>query len=89
MARFDIPSVEMAQFAGSGINADLSFEMGIQYSSGRTGAIDLIEAHKWFNIAASRGNREAVRMRSEVAAEMSAAEIAAAQRAARSYLAAH
>ena len=89
MARFEIPSLEIAQFAGAGINAELSFEMGIQYSSGRGGSINLIEAHKWFNIAAARGNRDAVRMRGEIAAEMSAAEIAEAQRAARAFLAVH
>jgi TPR repeat protein len=89
MARFEIPSLETAQFAGAAVNAELYFEMGIQYSSGRGGLINLIEAHKWFNIAASRGNRDAVRMRGEIAAEMSAAEIAEAQRAARAFLSVH
>jgi len=89
MARFEIPSIETAQFAGAGVSAELYFEMGIQYASGRGGLVNLIEAHKWFNIAALRGNREAVRMRGEIAAEMSSTEIAEAQRAARAFLALH
>jgi len=89
MARFEIPSIENAQFAGAGANAELFFEMGVQYSSGRGGLMNLIEAHKWFNIAALRGNHEAARMRGEIAAEMSSSEIAEAQRAARAFLAVH
>jgi TPR repeat protein len=58
-------------------------------SAGVGVAIDLIEAHKWFNIAAARGNREATRLRREIAAEMSDGEIATAQRAARDWLTRH
>jgi hypothetical protein len=42
-----------------------------------------------FNLAAAKGHREASQRRLEVAAEMSASEIAAAQRAARNWNAAH
>jgi hypothetical protein len=49
----------------------------------------LISAHKWFNLAAMRGNRDAVRYRREIAAEMSEADIAEAQRAARDWMLAH
>ena len=48
--------------------------------------IDYVIAHKWFNLAAMHGNKDAVRLRREIAAEMSAQEIAAAQRAARDWL---
>ena len=42
--------------------------------------LDLIEAHKWFNLAASRGGHEARRYcRAEVAEDMTAREIAEAQ----------
>ena len=51
--------------------------------------MDLVAAHKWFNIAAAKGVREAIRMRSEIAAEMSVADIAEAQRAARDFLSLH
>jgi TPR repeat protein len=60
--------------------------LGMMYSVGRDVPIDLISAHKWFNLAAVRGNREAIRLRREIADQMSDAEIAAAQRAARDWL---
>jgi TPR repeat protein len=63
--------------------------LGLMYSTGRSVAPDLIEAHKWFNIAASRGHTEAAALRSEVAREMSRADIADAQRKARDWLSAH
>jgi TPR repeat protein len=65
------------------------FELGMMYSTGRSVETDLVSAHKWFNIAAMRGNREAVRLRREIAAEMSEGEIASAQRAARDWLTRH
>jgi TPR repeat protein len=45
-----------------------------------------VTAHKWFNISAMRGNADAIRLRREIADQMSEAEIAAAQRAARNWL---
>jgi hypothetical protein len=65
------------------------FVRGIDYSSGREVEIDMIEAHKWFNIAASRGHKDGVQMRREIAALMSDAEIGQAQRAARDWLKSH
>lgn len=63
------------------------FELGICYSSGTGGAtIDLIEAHKWFNLAAMSGLDRAQECRSDVATDMTPQEIAAAQRAARAWL---
>ena len=68
------------------VNAESCFVRGIEFSSGREVEIDLIEAHKWFNIAASRGHAEAAQMRREIAALMADAEIGRAQRAARDWL---
>jgi TPR repeat protein len=62
------------------------FELGIMHASGRSGPPDLVAAHKWFNLAAMQGNTEAARLRLEIAREMSSADIAAAQRAAREWL---
>jgi hypothetical protein len=67
-------------------DADACFERGMMYSSGRDVAVDMIEAHKWFNIAAMRGKRDATGLRREIAEQMSDAEIGAAQRAARDWL---
>ena len=63
--------------------ASVFFEHGVMYATGRSVCRDLVAAHKWFNLAAQRGNRDAIRWRREIASEMSAEEIAAAQRAAR------
>ncbi|MEM9512159.1 MAG: hypothetical protein AAF978_05665 [Cyanobacteria bacterium P01_E01_bin.48] len=64
------------------------FDLGVAYSTGANGVdCDLIEAHKWFNLAASRGHDEAAWSRSDVAEEMTAREIAEAQRRARQWLA--
>lgn len=65
------------------------FQIAVNYACGREVATDLIEAHKWFNIAALRGDAEAARRRQEIAAELSAAEISAAQRRAREWLSVH
>jgi TPR repeat protein len=67
-------------------SAEGLLDLGIMYSSGRNVAIDYVTAHKWFNLAAMKGSRDAARLRREIAAEMSEAEIAAAQRAARDWL---
>ena len=64
------------------------FDLGVAYSTGTDGAeYDLVEAHKWFNLAAVAGNTAAQAARAEIADDMSAREIAAAQRAARTILA--
>ena len=65
------------------------FELGMKYASGRLGPADLVAAHKWFNVAVARGCRTAATLRSELAREMSAEEIAAAQREARLFLTRH
>ena len=70
-------------------DVDALFELGITYSTGRGGiAVDLIEAHKWFNLAAANGHEEAAWCRADVSEEMTAREIAEAQRRARQWLAA-
>jgi TPR repeat protein len=76
----------LAAAADGDINA--CFDLGVAYSTGSNGAEwDLIEAHKWFNLAAARGHKEAARCRAEIALDMTAREIAEAQRRAREFLA--
>ena len=70
-------------------DANALYDLGIAYSCGTGGVdIDLIEAHKWFNLAALRGSEEGQALRAEISEEMSAREIAEAQRQARAWLAA-
>ena len=66
---------------------DALFDLGVAFSTGSGGVdVDLIEAHKWFNLAALNGNEEAVYCRAEISDEMTAREIADAQKAARAWL---
>jgi uncharacterized protein len=68
-------------------DAEALFDLGMMYCIGDGVDVDLIEAHKWFNLAVMRGFDDAKDNRADVAAEMSAAEIATAQRRARDFLA--
>ena len=86
MARFEILDSNMAPLGEGLVSGDMLFELGMMYSVGRDAPIDLVSAHKWFNLAAVKGNNEAIRLRREVADQMSDAEIAVAQRAARDWL---
>ena len=86
MARFEILDANMAPLGEGAASADMLFELGIMYSVGREMPIDLVAAHKWFNLAAMKGNAEAIQLRREIADQMSDREIAAAQRAARDWL---
>lgn len=51
------------------------------------GLSDLIEAHKWFNLAVMTGDDRAPSARAEIAMEMSAREVVDAQKLARATLA--
>lgn len=66
---------------------DACFELGVSYSAGADGCpLDLIAAHKWFNIAALGGNARAMECRAEIADDMTAREIVEAQRQARAMM---
>jgi hypothetical protein len=68
-------------------DVDALFELGVTYSTGASGeTVDLIEAHKWFNLGALSGDTRSQQCRAEISVEMSAREIAEAQRQARSWL---
>ena len=88
MARIELVDINAAAL-GEAPAADTFYELGMMYSIGRSVPVDYVTAHKWFNLAAMRGNEEAARLRREIADQMSEAEIAAAQRAARAWLKTH
>ena len=70
-------------------NAQACYDLGIAYSCGTGGVdIDLVEAHKWFNLAALGGSEAGQALRAEISGEMTAREIAEAQRQARAWIAA-
>ena len=89
MARFEAASPEITECIPDGASTDALFELGLMYCTGRDADPDLITAHKWFNIAAMRGNDAAKQYRQEISREMSKAEIATAQKLAREWLTRH
>ena len=68
---------------------DVLFERGLYWASGRSGVVNLVAAHKWFNLAALKGRVDALAQRREVAELMSDVEIAMAQREARDWMTTH
>jgi len=91
MARLDVATgitgyMELAAQTGA---PDALFELGMLYATGLNVEVDLVTAHKWFNLAAARGNSSAVTYRVELAGEMTADQISEAQRQAREWLQAH
>jgi hypothetical protein len=81
--------LETATQVNASALSDVLFERGLYWASGRSGVVNLVAAHKWFNLAALKGRSDAVAMRREIAELMSEIEIAAAQREARSWITAH
>ena len=79
------PGIPLPTAQASG---DELFRIGLLYSTGQGGApLDYVSAHMLFNLAAMRGSLEAKLYRKELSAEMEAADVAEAQRAAREWLA--
>lgn len=87
MARFEMPAAGLGGTAAGTVDVAEMFELGLMYAAGREVRLDLVQAHKWFNLAAMRGNEEARRYRSEIAGDLTRAEISKAQRLAREWLA--
>ncbi len=69
--------------------ADACLALGMKYCLGHGVAPSNIEAHKWFNLAAMKGSEKARSYRLELAREMSADDVAEAQRQARALLTIH
>jgi uncharacterized protein len=89
MARMDMGLTQIEGMVQGQPSVETFLELGIMYASGREVSLDRVEAHKWLNIAAVRGCRDAVRLRCELSGEMTPVEIAAAQREARLWLSQH
>jgi len=88
MARMDISAGQMELATQTGA-PDALFELGMLYATGRVVDANLVVAHKWFNLAAARGNASALTYRLELAQEMSADQVAEAQKLAREWLQTH
>ena len=88
MARMEFSMGQM-EFAAQTGAPDALFELGMLYATGRDVDADLVVAHKWFNLAAARGNASALTHRVELAQEMSTGQVAEAQKLAREWLQTH
>ncbi|WP_245413371.1 sel1 repeat family protein [Mangrovicella endophytica] len=90
MSLFERIDTAAAATAPAGlIAADVLFEMGMRLAAGRDGAVDLVAAHMYFNLADQKGAERAAFYRQEMADQMSKSEIAKALRAAREWLTLH
>ena len=70
-------------------SADMLLHLGMMYCLGLEVEQNYVTAHKWFNIAALRGSREARHYRCEISREMTTRQIADAQRQARAWIDLH
>ena len=88
MARFEILEDSVGAI-GANTQADILFELGMMYATGRDCDVDMVAAHKWFNIAAIKGSPRAAALRAELAVQMSKTDIATALREAREWMTMH
>ncbi len=86
MAYADIRIEAPEAFLTKDASANEFYRVALMYSEGSDVAVDLVSAHKFFNLAASRGHRDAKICRQEMAEMMSQAEVLKAQRAARDWM---
>ena len=56
MARYEVMGADDAMLGEASASADVLFQLGLMYSTGSTVPTDYVSAHKWFNLAAMRGN---------------------------------
>jgi TPR repeat protein len=66
--------------------AEELYRLGLVYSTGMGVPVNFIAAHKWFNLAAARGHRDAKICRAEMTDLLTAADLVKAQRAAREWI---
>lgn len=89
MARLNLLDTSTAEITPNAATADILFELGMMYCLGRDVLQDYVTAHKWFNLAALKGNEDAKIYRRELSLEMTPAQVAEAQRQARAWITLH
>lgn len=67
--------------------ADSQYNLGVLYARGLGTDKSYAEAYKWFALAAAQGDRESAKKRDDIAAQMDASALAAAQQAVKSFVA--
>ncbi len=64
---------------------DAQYMLGRLNAAGNGTTQDFVQAHKWYNLAASRGHRDAAEARDSLAERMTPSQVARAQQAARDW----
>jgi len=86
MAKIDQDWIDECERAALNGEIDALYQLGLCYASGRGVVQDYVTAHKWFNLAAVRGNDDALHNRKELTVVMTGEEVAEAQRQARQWV---
>ena len=86
MACIDMDSLAQYETDAKLGRPDALYNLGLAYSTGQGVGVDMVAAHKWFNLAAVRGVEAAKNWRNQLASEMSTGQIAEAQKMAREWL---
>ena len=81
----DLPPPPGALLGPEAAAEDL-YQAGLACAAGIDADIDLVSAHKWFNLAAARGHDDAKVQRQEMADLLSSEEVKLALAAARDWL---
>ena len=89
MAYIDYDALTQFESEASKGRIEALYNLGLAYSTGQGVSVDYVAAHKWFNLAAMKGVGEARNWRAQISREMSAGQIAEAQRQAREWLLRH
>lgn len=85
MGRYDPNFLSMLIDRAEAGDVEAQYQLGLFYASSEQDRQNLINAHKWFNLAAVAGDIRARAERQDMAELMSAAEIAEAQKLARAW----
>ena len=85
MAYSDLP-VAPGALLGAHSQPDDLYRAGLAFATGTGTEINLVEAHKWFNLAAVRGHEEAKTQRQEMAGMLTTDEVKLALQAARDWM---
>ncbi|HEY1962331.1 MAG TPA: hypothetical protein VGG69_07935 [Rhizomicrobium sp.] len=86
MACIDIDALTQYENDARNGRPDALYNLGLAYSTGQGVSVDYVAAHKWFNLAAMRGSEIAKSWRAQISSEMSAGQIAEAQKLAREFM---
>jgi TPR repeat protein len=86
MASIDVDALTQYEQDAKKGRAEALYNIGLAYSTGQGVSVDFVAAHKWFNLAATRGVEEAKSWRAQISREMNSSQIAEAQRLAREWL---